>query len=475
MPAIQFPLSSSPGPNPQEGAGRLVNAMVEKLGDGARNATTWTRVPGMQQFTKVDAPMAHVHTRGMIAANSTQLLTVQNQQVYLIDDDGDTYAMGTLDGTDLVTVAKNNKTPTPDIVVVTANGAFNLHTSAPPSSFADPDLPQPNSVAFLGGYFIFTTLGGQIWASEFNDVAVDPLSFTYASARSDALLRGISFRNEFFAFGSSSIEVYQNAGLIPFPLSFVTMIPRGLAGKFAVAGWEEGWSNELIWAADDSVVYQLSGYSPVRISTHDVERAIESVEDKSTLHAFVFVRAGHAHWALKSPTWTWVYDLTTKQWHERESYLSDRWRASCSVKGFDRWICGDELTGHLYEVTDQYQYEGDDPLTFTIRSSPGAAFPARINIPRADFDFVAGVGSIFGVDPIETDPTVLIRWSNDAGATWSTPLTRRLGSQGETKTRVTVNRTGMAGPGGRVWELSCSDPVHIGLLGGQMVVEARAA
>jgi hypothetical protein len=475
MPAIQWPLSSSPGPNPQEGAGRLVNAMVEKLGDGARNATTWTRVPGLQRFTKPEAPMAHIHTRGMIAATSSQLLTVQNERVYLVDDDGDAFSMGTLDGTGLATIAKNNKSPTPDIVAVTATGAFNLFTTAPPSSFADPDLPQPNSVTFLGGYFLFTTGGGQIWASEFNDVAVDPLSFTFAAARSDALLRGVAFRNEFFAMGQSSIEVYQNIGSIPFPLSFVTMIPRGLAGTFAVAGWEEGWSNELIWAADDSIVYQLNGYSPQRISTHDVERAIESVEDKSTLHAFVFVRAGHAHWALKSPTWTWVFDLTTRQWHERESHLSDRWRASCSVRAFDRWICGDELTGHLYEITDQYQYEGDDPLTLTIRSGPGAAFPARINVPRADFDFVVGVGSQFGEDPIETDPTVLIRWSDDAGVTWSTPLTRRLGSQGETRTRVTVNRTGMAGPMGRVWEVSCSDPVHIGLLGGQMVVEARAA
>jgi hypothetical protein len=188
MVAIVFPPSSSPGQNPQESAGRLINAMVEKLGDGGRRPTKWIRPPGIIQFA--DMP-SHSHMRGMFYSTSgARVLAVLNERVYQLTDSGIATNLGALDGTTLVTIAQNNKSPTPDLVTVTENGAFNLFVAGAPTSFADADLPTPNSVAHLGGYFVFTTLAGEIWASDLNDITVDALSFTNAQTE---LLRGIAF------------------------------------------------------------------------------------------------------------------------------------------------------------------------------------------------------------------------------------------------------------------------------------------
>lgn len=91
-------------------------------------------------------------------------------------------------------------------------------------------------------------------------------------------------------------------------------------------------------------------------------------------------------------------------------------------------------------------------------------FPNRTRVARADFNFVVGVGIATGLDPIATDPSVGISWSDDGGITWSNEYVRKLGRQA-TPQRITMLRTGMTGPQGRRWRLSVSDPVYVAFMG----------
>lgn len=165
-------------------------------------------------------------------------------------------------------------------------------------------LPAPNSVCELFGILFFTPGNGDCYATGINSLTFNTLDKTTEQARPGGLLRGIALRDELFLFGPSGIGVYggqaQSNG---FPLARVTGIPRGLIGPWAVAGHEEGWSNELIWVGDDSVVYQLSGYSPTRISNHDVERDLAAAAkvDPKAIEASVHLVAGHAFWAVSMP------------------------------------------------------------------------------------------------------------------------------------------------------------------------------
>lgn len=471
MPEIAFPLSSSPGLGNQESGGRLVNAYTDKLSDGSRARTVRRRVPGLDLFQTI---ADEANCRGFMWANGVLYVALADI-LYKITTNGTDYTieeLGELDGELPVTFAQNNAA-TPDLICVSENGAFLITPDAAPESLDEPELPQPNSVCRVGGYHIYTTLQGEIWASALNDVTIAADSFTTAQSKADTLLRGVSFSGLFYAFGEVSIEVYANAGTAPFPLAYVTTIPRGLKGQWAVAGFEDGWSNELIWAGSDNRVYQLEGYTPVPISTPDVERAIAGVADPATIEASVYLFGGHAIWSLSSGTWTWEYNLTTKQWHERTSYLQARWRASKSIYAFGRWLVGDRTTGKIFSISDTTQDEDGEPLIFRVESAPGSAFPSRVSIPRADFDFEVGVGAVTGGEE-DLDPKVGISWSDNGGASFSSPVIRDLGPVGRYDTTVRVNRTGFASQKGRIWRLDVGDPVRVGLYGGTFAAEAAS-
>ena len=82
----------------------------------------------------------------------------------------------------------------------------------------------------------------------------------------DGLFRGIVYGPSFLAMGANTIEVWQDAATIPFPLSRVTVIPCGLYGPWAVAGAQDGWTEALIFVASDCSVRRIDGYTPTRIS-----------------------------------------------------------------------------------------------------------------------------------------------------------------------------------------------------------------
>jgi hypothetical protein len=133
---------------------------------------------------------------------------------------------------------------------------------------------------------------------------------------------------------------------------------------------------------------------------------------------------------------------------------------------------GDRETGLIFKVDENTHTEGDEPLIVTARSTQAEQFPARFTVPRADFDFTVATGYIDGQHP-QINPRASIRWSDDGGYSWSSPLLREMGPQGKSHQRITILRTGMTGPQGRQWEVSVSDAVHVGLTGGQMATPQR--
>lgn len=428
MPAISFPVSSRPGLSEAEGAGRLINAFVEQLGDGARAPASRRRAPGLLQFTDTGC----YRPRGLRLVGSN-VLAAYHDKLVEVGSDGTVNLLGTLPGTGRVTIARNNRSPVPDAVAVTEYGAYQVTPTASPRPLSIPGgLPAPNSVTELFGFLFFTAGNGWCYATGVNSIDFNTLDYTVEQARPGGLMRGVAFRDELFLFGPSGIGVYGGqAQANGFPLARITGIPRGLIGPWAVAGQEEGWSNELIWVGDDAVVYKLAGYAPTRISNHDVERdlAAAAAVDPTAIEASVHLVSGHAFWIVSMPARTWVFDLTTGQWHERASHEAIRWRASQSVKAFGRWLVGDIFGTGLLEVSETAFDEVGAPLRFRVESLPAQAFPQRIAIPRADFDFTVGVGRL-SADPTILDPRALISWSDDGGSRWSSPLSRTLGRGG---------------------------------------------
>lgn len=465
MSAIPFALTSSPGSLPGEGKGRLINAYAEK--DGKR--VSWKPTPGLIASTDMGlaGPRGMKDVKGLLYAAYPGCLMTRSAS------GAKTALTGNLVGSTPITIAHNNRGTGVQVVVVDVdNGAF-IATPTSVIPYNDADLPQPNSVCFIDGFFIFTTRQGGIWATDLNDTVINALSFASAEAKPDGFLRGIAYGGQFYGLGEESLEIWQNAGTSPFPLSRSTVIPVGLASSHAVAGDADGWAGPLIFAASDSTVRLLAGYEPQIISTADVERAIAGLADKTELRAEVYTVRGNMFWSLSCNSWTWVYNVTTSLWHEVKSYGAARWRIGPVIKSGGKWIGADIDGTKLYTIDENTRFEGDGPLIATLISENIINFPDRAAISRADFHMVVGTGIVTGGDLTATAPRLAVSWSDDGGATFGAPLHREIGQQGAYRNRVQVNRCGLMSRNGRCWKIEYSDPRPFVFFGGDMQISGR--
>lgn len=470
--AIPFPVQTSPGARLQESGGRVINGYVDELGAQAPNKTVIRRGPGLLNF----GTSARSGFRGAIVVNNVLYGAFSGQLEKWTNAGGASVNVGALLGTKRGFLAANNNT-TPDKVFVDPDGNIATFTpTAVTSGWPDADLPSVNSVDFLDGYLVFTTGDGRAFATDLNSTSVNSLSFGKAEAKPDGLVRVISWGGRLLFFGNITTEVWTDAGTIPFPFARNTVIPRGLAGPYCVSAYEDGISRGPIFVGDDNCVYALSGYTPTKVSTPDIEGLIEAISDKTTLEATSYVARGHAFFQLSSPSWTWVLDITTSQWFERDSYQALRSRISGAVYAFTKWLTGDVQSGNLQQILISAYNEVGTPFRLRIESGPVTDFPSGSVVGRADFYFTTGVGQATGLDPLQTDPSVGISWSDDGGQTWSNPILRKLGRQSESRQLVSlVACTGRSSWEGRRWRIDISDPDYAAFMYATQSDDARAA
>lgn len=468
MAPIVFPASHSPGLKSSEGAGRLVNCFAEKLGDGARSPYVLHRVPGLKTW----GTTSRSGFRGGIEVQGVLYAAFDGKLEKFSSSGGASTNVGNLNGSKRGFFARNYAV-TPDLVFVDTDGNIATFTvSSVTNSYPDSDLPAVNSVDCIKGYFAWSTGDGKIYCSDLNSTAVNALS--YADTR-DELYRVVAYADRLYGLGKRKITIWSDQGLAPFPLGLVDTIPRGVAGAYCVTGHEPGFSKGLFIVADDNGVYKIVGNDTQKISPSDLDDLIEAVADKTELEMTSYTSRGHALIEVSSPTWTWVYNINTGEWHTRKAYLGSRSRIASAVYGFGKWLAGDTENGNLPEITRSAALDVSAPLVCEAWSAPVQHFPNRIRVASMWFNFTVGVGDAEGEDPIATDPTVEISWSDDGGQTFSTPRQVKLGRQAVGNTRVRVNQCGMTGSQGRIVKVAFSDPVHFGLTGGEMVAELRAA
>jgi hypothetical protein len=477
MPEILFPASTAPGIELAESGGRLINAYASKAPEGSRSKIVVRRTPGLRSAFQAGASTF----RGRLLVD-TQLYVANGDKIYLITKAAGVYTVstlsGTLPGSGPVFMARNMAT-TPDIQIVHSDGMSKISGGAV-SDFSDADLPAPNSISFLDGYFFPTIGDGHVYASGVNAITYAATDVGRAESSPDGLLRSVPYGRDILLMGTASIEAFANAAnATGFPFSRASTISVdggaiGLWGPYAVAGYEEGYAGSVTFVGSDNKVYRLSGYSAQPISNADLEALIAAkVDDRTSIEASVYVDRGRAIFVLSCDDWTWEYSAGV--WNERKSIGQHRWCATGGVLAFGEWLVFDIATNQAYRIDPDYAREGDDQLVWEARSTQAHRFPGRAEIKRANFDFLVGVGIADGADPIETDPKVQISWSFDGGVTFGNPILRSLGAQGKRRQQVGVRNLGLTRGLGVQYKLQISDPVDIALYGGAHDIEERLA
>ncbi len=463
MVAVDFGHTSNPDKSGFASNQRLLNAYPEAMGEAAKSPLPVYGVPGTSRFdtgaTGLNGPC-----RGMLYVYGKGLYVIAGTKAALFGDQGNATAVtGTIPGSSMAVMAANQR-PNPQIGIVADGVYYVLDTGT--NTITKPGLstlPTPNSVTFLDGYLVFSIADGRIFHTNLNDgLTVNALAFATAASRPDGLRRIVTHRGALIALGEGSLEIWEDAGTMPFAFAPIRAdVDIGCIAEHSVASV----ADSLLWVDQNGMVRQLSASSPVRISTHALERAISDLtwDERRGLRAVYTHFNGHDFYAITSPYWTWEYDLATGLWHERASGQSPNWFAQGFESFNGKVVIGSSQDAHLHVLDDTSQTESGSPYVFLAQSAPLHAFPKGLIVDQLDVDIIPGVG-ITGADAEAANPKLMLDWSDDGGRTWTGGRVASLGDVGERYAVASFHQLGAAPRAGRTFRLSSSSSVMRGIL-----------
>lgn len=457
---ITFGVQSNPSRDDHAGSNRLINAYAEFAGEEARSPWQIYVIEGLTSLAYESTAGA---CRGLIEMNGNGY-AVNGTQVLKVEQTGSVTNIGGMPGGDgPVFMARNLASP-PQIAMV-SDGVVRVISSDQVSVLNDPDLPPPNSVTHLGGYFIFSISDGRFFITAANDITVDALDFATAEANPDGLVRAFAFDDVLVLFGNRSTEFWSLTGAADFPFVRLSngVADRGCLSAASVASI----FGTLLWIDHDGAVLAARGVTPDIVSNHAVERSIAADTNRPEIRGMAYTIRGHPFYVISGETFTWVYDLRTQLWHERKSYQIDRWRAQCYAKLGEKHVVGDYNDGRFYTIDQSTHTENANAILWEIKAPIIHAGQLRTTHKRLDLHIIPGVGLNSAVSN-ESDPQIELRYSDDGGNKWSTWRQASMGKIGEHDQRVRFHKLGHAGEHGRIYHVRSSAPVVRALLGGEL-------
>jgi len=462
---IQFAVNSYQARALPLSAQRCVNYFAEQAPADAKSPVVMYNAPGIKAFGSGGLVGA---VRGQLVMGGV-LYIVAGNTVYSVDSAGTTTSLGTINTTSgNVSMAANRASPQ-ELAIVDGTDGWTYDTGSGLVEITDGDFAAAGTVAFIDGYFVFS----KVASSEFfisalnNGQSIDALDFADAEGSPDETVAVYADHRELWVFGEESIEVYFNSGNADFPFERINgaFIERGLAAAFSVADDD----NTLFWLGNDGVIYRANGYVPQRISTHAIENAIEGYSSISDATAYFVTIAGHKFYQITflAGKATFIFDVSTGLWHERESFGDDYWRGGTNyAKAYGKHIIGDAFQGKLGELDMDTYTEYGTVMQGILTGGPIQQDQKRMFHRRFELEVESGIGLTSGQG---SDPQMWMDYSDDGGRTFSLRKSMRsMGAIGEYRKRLRWTRLGQARD--RIYRVTVSDPVKRSVIGANLEV-----
>lgn len=346
---------------------------------------------------------------------------------------------------------------------------FNLETNTL-TAISDADFIQTAThVDYIDGRFLINEPdSGRFWWSAIDDgTSWNGLDFATAEGSPDILEGLIVSRRRILLLGSQSNETWTPTGTSSvFSRQQGTLNDIGTIAKYSIAKND----NSVFWLGSNDTgfgqVWMQTGFESVKISTSAIDEAIQGYPETSDAIGFCYQQDGNSFYQISFPEGnkTWVYDTTTRLWHER-SYKNtsngdaERHRASCQAFFNGRVYVGDKTNGKLYSYdADVYTDNGDTIIV--SRTTPHYWNNLdRLFFKSFQIDMETGVGVSTGQG---SAPEIMLENSNDGGHTFEGEQVRSIGALGKYTTRVRWERQGSARD--RVVRVTVSDPVSLTFL-----------
>lgn len=480
MPDIDINLGLQSNQDRDDNCSRLINCFAESAGKGGKVQWPIYAEYGLKRDMVLDYGQ---NIRGAITIRDDGLgvefaYVVSGNILFKVATDGTWMIIPISIAAGRLTMARNGKLPYPEIAICVDGLAYLIQTDLEGDGdtfqlITDPDLPAPNSVEEVGGYFVYTTKEGLIHISALNDGAsYDALDFDAADVKPDGILvsKRIS-EGRLLVFGAESVETWRHTGDADFPLErdigatleYGTHSPDSIA---KVKGY-------LLFVDSFGVVQLVTPGGMREISTQSVHDAISEVA-KGSIQGTAYSIKGQHFYSISTAQWTWKYNLTTGLWHEAKSYGLDRWRGGVSFIFNNKTLVCDYNDSRIYELSADYYKEDADPLIMELITPDQQAFPNRYLCDAMYFDVLTGVGQ----QTTEThnyEPQMMVQYSDDSGHTWSNERAIKIGRIGQKQKRVRGHRWGLCETGARCWRFKIAADVAKGIKQVKATVRALAA
>jgi hypothetical protein len=319
----------------------------------------------------------------------------------------------------------------------------------------------------VDSYIIYNEPGTQNWAATNLGLAVSTTgNYGSKDGSPDNLVALIVDHRQVYLLGENTTEVWVDvgntiSGLTTFPFQRIsgTSLQHGIAAKFSLARFGESFVFVTKDTRGQAIIGSMNGYSIVRISTHAVEQTLVNV-DVSDAVAYTYQIEGHEMYVVTFPTvdLTWVYDLSTQQWHKWLSWDGVigyyRHRSNCAAFFAGKNVVGDFENGKIYSLNNDVYTDNGATIRRLRRAVHLTADLQRQFFDEFQIQFQPGVGLTTGQGD---DPQAMLRWSNDGGSTWSNEHWITIGKIGQYQNRAIWRRLGWSRD--RVFEVVVSDPV----------------
>ncbi len=344
------------------------------------------------------------------------------------------------------------------------------------TAISDPQFPGSSSADYGDGYLVVAANGRCYFNTVLNDYTQWNQSSQVISetTKTDNVLAVRFLKEELYLFGSKTISVFLNDGTSPFSRRQGSTIQFGIAAKNSLCTTNDGHffvgrnkdgQFEVYFLGYDYFhgIQQISDFNRTWALNHNVN-AIGSA------YGFIqYTKTGNTLYHLTIPELktTWVYDMQSKEWVERQSrqpyddsdgenvYREYRYRYMVNFGGKN--IFFDGYSGAIAQ--EDYTVMTDlGQIIKRIRTTQTYSQDEEyISVSQLDLDVNRGEAATSTGQG--STPIIMLEISRDGGYTFGNPRNIQLGSLGKYISRAKINKLGTA----RRWvfRLTVTDPIDI--------------
>jgi hypothetical protein len=429
-------------------AQRLINFFSAPQPPDSKNNPVLYPTPGQTLFVTVGNGPIH----GMHVFDG-KMYVVSGTNLYSVTSSGTTANLGTISGNERCSIEDNGF----EICIVNGNYGYIYNAISGLQKITATAFYSTNRVAYLQGRFLFPkTNSNEFFASAYQDgTTYDALDFQVDLTDPSNLISLIAHHGEVWVFTENGIEIWTynyNESSFPFQRVNGAYIEEGCAAAHTPVVLE----NILYWLSGELGIYRAAAYTPQRISTQAIERAIRSYSRIDDAFAYGFIEEGHYFYEITFPTAneSWRYDVNTGLWHQPQTGSSGRYCANAHSFFNKKNYVGDYRNGNIYELSMSTYSDNGNTIYRTATTPQIHSGRLRAVMDHLEIDIESGVGLTTGQG---SDPQIMLRYSDDGGFNWSNQRWLTMGEIGEYLKRVRFHNLGMFYQ--RMFEITISDAI----------------